>query len=109
MTTIKLGDKVEAATGPDRSIDFDIELHVHPTGSMPCPHYTASVDAVIGLIGEKSNWHWVLHGGENEPAHTIIDGGFGDTWIELAAVDAPTPALSLLLAFLRAWEQRGDG
>lgn len=127
----ELIERVEKATGPDRKIDGlawkliyeqpgdvwrqladdDVWYRADPVDTIAYdapPYNTVSVDAVIALIGEKTDWHWILHGGGNRPAHAVIDGGHGDIWIELAAVDAPTPALALLLAFLRSWEAKND-
>lgn len=108
MTTLKdLIERVEKAAGSARGIDSDIERYFNLTNQLTCPAYTASVDAVIGLIGEKMPDHrWLVRSDEER-------GGFGNlapigSEYEREGLDyhpsyAPTPALALLLAFLRAW------
>lgn len=110
MELAELIKRVEGLTGPNPDFDVSILRHLAggPDANVIYAPITASVDAVIQLIGEMSSWRWELLGGGGDPAYARIEGGHGDTWIELADAECPTPALALLLAFLRAWEARGE-
>lgn len=116
MTIADLIKRVETATGPDRDIDEETWCVVFAPDAVVVdfgikfPAYTASVDAVIGLIGEKmgvDEAEWFVARDIDKPVRAGVRGHTSmpfDYGIGLA----PTPALALLLAFLRAWEQR-DG
>lgn len=123
--------RVERATGPDREIDalicerFDLpkcELpdcypdimlriinRVKAGGEDGCiPRYTESLDAVVGLIErELPGWAWNVERFPRvraqiaEPIMTKFGPGIG---VRAEATDTATPALALLLAFLRAHE-----
>jgi len=130
MDIAELIKRVEGLTGADGGIDSQIEWTLSEwknigsfwrehkvTGERKrfhyrtSPAYTASVDAVIQLIGEKmgtteAEWH---------VGRPTVDGPYyaalrGHTSAPIDGVhgEALTPALALLLAFLRAWEARGE-
>ncbi|MFN3858167.1 MAG: hypothetical protein ACK4RV_10475 [Caulobacter sp.] len=129
MTLPSLITRVRSLKGPDREVDGLIATTVggyvlekrgndrkpwyyherkyrRPTdgwGYDGLERYTASVDAVLDLIGEKL--------ADAEPGLTM-EGRSKDTQLWLAWMGtvpnepdafAPTPALALLLAFLNAW------
>lgn len=124
--------RVEGLTGPDDPLDFAIRQAFDPNSIYPCPQYTASVDAVISLIGEKMpGWEWLVRANPSgrrydpvpgDPDHFFEerDAGLfmGNVHVRTALFEqpeetfpgyAPTPALALLLAFLRAWSAKSDG
>jgi hypothetical protein len=125
-----LRDRVAKLTGPDREVDAQIRvILLHPAyrfptpvlnrvpsnwaearerlewdgggGSYPLPAYTASVDAVVALIGKVlPGWCYRLTGGGGEPA-------YAELFVQGAGIehpqrddDGPTPALALLNALL---------
>lgn len=71
-TLLRLAERVEAATGPDRELDVAIVYALHPDigryegqcigdppifwhdpyRKQPCPKFTASLDAAMGLVPE---------------------------------------------------------
>lgn len=116
MTIADLIKRVEAATGADGALDLEVHMAVAPyryplgwswkEGVRPL-HLTASVDAVISLINEKMPGACFEVGrrADGIDACVYMDGEYADAGLAHGA----TPALALLLAFLRAWEQRGDG
>lgn len=131
MTTLPtLIDRVRSLKGPDREVDYAVHewcwgawlakrgyarrddgwFTTTPTvpgcEKISAPGaYTASVDAVRDLIGEKLP-------GRDVELHSWSDGwcgGIGDAeWLRMGYHDAPTPALALLLAFLNALETNHD-
>lgn len=131
MSTIKeLIERVEKAVGADESLDADILWFLGDWNNLggfwrehkvtgererfqytTAPAYTASVDDVIALIGEKMpGATWEVAGGVTNtetgarvPEARIYPNEDGCGYI---TGYAPTPALALLLAFLRAWEAR---
>lgn len=127
----ELRKRVEAATGADRALDEAIlqgigylEIRV-PMDSCPYwalngdqqrilplqhEHPTASLDAVLALVGEKlPGWHVnELHQRPDEPLWWAdllvreIEGPPGDEATWRANAHAETPALALLSALLAA-------
>lgn len=119
MTLSDLITRVESATGPDREIDaavaevvlgwrpYQVADFISSTAwfakdgerTVEVPLYTASIDAVEALIRREM------------PAFSIVVSGprsDGRFWGEVGRgyAEAATPALALLLAFLRAVEAR---
>lgn len=140
MTSIAdLIKRVEGAQGPDREIDrlimpiagYVLEQRLRdkkawwyratttarlsdelfaPYGGIP--RYTASVDAVISLIGEKigtDEAEWYVGRPSVDGLYRAGVRGHTGGLTDDVTGEAPAPALALLLAFLRAWEQRGNG
>lgn len=89
--------KLEAATGPDRDVDWKITLVVSPAGFRyhDCPAYTASLDAAQALVPEGYAWHCGC-----EIDLTPFARVFGHDLHEEEC--AATPALALCIASLRA-------
>lgn len=94
--------KLEAATEGSRELDGDIHYHdrkPYPKGGWNTdglPHYTTSIDAALRLVPEGFIWDvastgqaWVMGGLDNEQ-HLVTS--------------APTPALALCIAALKARE-----
>lgn len=128
--TKDLIERLEAATGADRELDRDLYWLLRrpaaeraywnaamgmprPLGErMPeglgrigvesaSPAYTASLDASLALVGEKlPDATWLIGSGMAGllPAWCRVDDG------EMAT--APTPALAVLIALLRALETK---
>lgn len=108
-------ERLEKATGPDRELDGDIYLFLHPemrqlsetaTGSIKPEHYsspvyTASIDAALTLVPE--GWCWSAHGGDvcrpgaqlDKPQIETADG-------EIIVDQAATTAIALCIASLKA-------
>lgn len=96
---MKLAERVEALSGPDRAVDW--ELHVFDglvgVGMYGAhPHYTASLAAAMTLVPE--GWD-----------HGYTANGQCWTHKEASTVhgDAATPALALCAAALRARASNG--
>jgi hypothetical protein len=98
--------RVEAAAGPDREIDAEIDLAIFPDRRIvgdhvidrmgfgkPVPHYTSSIDAALTLLPEGAGYN--LQGAGD--AHYAISAGH-------YSKKCPTPALALLSAILKARE-----
>jgi hypothetical protein len=115
----ELIERLEKLTGPDREIDADIaatvgafkEKHGLPGGGwvskgehyavVPAPRYTESIDAAMTMLPEGFRW------GLKTSRHRR--GYFAETWTADGKVicgigDAPTPAIALCIAILRAIE-----
>ncbi len=129
-TMLALADRCEAATGPDRAIDFDIFRAIHPEYAgpewkefggglrhindssdmrcLPPPHmtparWTASIDATLSLVPD--GWKWALHSADDKApptAYCVPDMGRlpWPDWV--TDILAATPALALCAAALRA-------
>lgn len=110
-------ERVERATGPDREIEFEVGIQmcgfercsvqesdgpcneVHEAG-----YYTSSLDAVVALVErELPGWDWgcetTICGGDNR-----YSGYVAQKMRIGPEAYGKTPALALLLAFLRAKE-----
>jgi len=124
--------RVEAATGADRVLDWQVGAATghssfdHDSALWPpfregsraekaVPAYTASLDAVLALVGEKlPGWHVnELHQRPDEPLWWAdllvreIEGPPGDEPTWRANAHAATPALALLSALLAALDASG--
>ena len=88
--------RIQAASGPDRLIDFDIALLVGTktrNGSINiAPHFTASIDAALTLVPEGMQWSIK---NQRSPKSVAQVGAFHEG-------SAATPALALCAAALRA-------
>lgn len=106
--------QLEAATGPNHSIDVAIAeatgwFHAHPNEHR-APNFTFSIDAAMTLVPE--GWAWrVMHNGPYangnpskpraelaEPIETKFGPGVGIR----AQVDGATPAIAICIAVLKA-------
>ncbi len=123
--------RIEAAEGPDRELDADIHLALHPEHlvapwmrgtpawqshiffhatkqwTIEARRYTASLDAALSLVPE--GWDYCLCKGWGEPAVVSIAPS-GDVF-EIT-VQSATPALALTVAAMRAqmaMRVEGDG
>lgn len=102
MTTTlhSLAERVEALTGADRSLDWEIHLRdgldgVGMYGDHPA--YTASLDAAVTLVPEGCTWWLDTTEGKNE-ALVCWSGPVRKEDYRYAA----TPALALCAASLKA-------
>lgn len=104
--------RLEAASGPDRRLDSDIEALVQPD-SMPTPHFTGSVDAAVTLI--PKNMHWEVKSSIPGCADDFCEACCS-SWNEdftisedTSEATGTTPAIALCIAALRAiaWIRRG--
>jgi hypothetical protein len=112
MDIVELAERCEAASGPDRELDRDIELaflyedakHLQ----FGLPQYTGSMDWAMTLVPE--GWRWMAGHREYPHARAYVENGqlafIGSgtrrnparQWFE---VTAATPALALCAAALR--------
>lgn len=126
---LKLAERVEALSGPDREVDSEIDrltfrgpfedrlcgcmgncLPGHPAYDGACvsvPHYTASLDAAMTLVPDVfSGQIWLrFNEGERNKPHAAIwshDDGNGKPSRVNVEAKASTPALALCVAALRA-------
>ena len=117
---LKLAERVEALSGPDREVDSEIDrltfrgpfearlcgcmgncLPGHPAYNGACvsvPHYTASLDAAMTLVPEGCGWSLVQ--ATYEKSYGCVESG-DDRTPDLEA-RAATPALVLCAAALRS-------
>jgi hypothetical protein len=126
MTYSEILARLETATGPDREIDCMIGYAVDwtPNGGVPfreicaeteggyanvarryaCPHYTASLNAVVALIeSELPGWVWEVKGPTDPLANVWRLGDFLNTAIKKKGA---TPPLALLTAAVRVlWDK----
>jgi hypothetical protein len=111
MNLSELIARVEKATGPDIRLDFLIHdgLYGDRTGGV-VPRVTESLDAVVALVKRElpgCSWNaWNRGRDTNDrdtgPGATLWHGTFPSDWSGGDVHNASTPALALLLAFLRA-------
>lgn len=99
--------RVEAATGPDRNIDYRLFIAFAPKEVFSPWYpteghfYTSSLDAVVGLIErELPGYRWGLHRPQ-ELFRGYVSKRSAFRPMPIIA-DAATPALALTAAFLRA-------
>lgn len=126
--------RVEAATGPDRELDDSLALASgwHPPGVDPrlfsnpdthrlyahhAPAFTASLDAALALCERVlPGWRWTLDSESNregvprgKPGASVYIDQY-DPDAPFHSAEAPTPALALLAAMLKALDaQAKDG
>ena len=95
-------ERVERATGPDREIEEDVDAAFDQPDPMWDTCYTSSLDAVVALVERydpEQSFPWSVH--------RLIGAKFyvaeieGDEDVGGGEGDGKTPALALLLAFLR--------
>lgn len=115
MSIKDLIERVEKATGADEDIDAEVWCQMFAPDVVAIdfgarfPLYTASVDAVIGLIGERigdDEAEWFVEVPSADGFYRAGVRSHTGTPFDYARGAAPTPALALLLAFLKAWEAR---
>jgi len=121
---IKLAERVEAATGPDRELDIAIWLgsianeqqrklveqgrELHGDGEadfradrmMDGRRYTASIDAALTLVPEGHDWVLLDHRASYGSPYAEVKSG--DDRVADHVGRAATPALALTAAALRA-------
>lgn len=103
--------RIEAATGPDKTLDADIWFEVYTPNAVAVPlgfegpPYTASIDAAVALVPDQWAWfaQWI-----GEP----FSEGSARVWVpskrtlklpvETFQVEAKTPALALCLTAMMA-------
>ena len=94
--------RIEAATGPDRELDYDIAIMVRGQPDTDPKirwayfyRYTASIDAALALTERVLDWSWRVG---NTPS--------GRAFCQLGAngieAEAATPPLAILAATVRA-------
>lgn len=97
-------ERLEAASGPDRTLDGAIQRAmgqdwpIHFSGCGVANAFSTSIDAAMTLVPE--GWHTFL-ATEDRHSHSWgweLRGGFG----QKAHGRAPTPALALCIASLKA-------
>lgn len=92
-------ERLEKATGPDRTLDRSIigvlvdagEVESHPL-LVDVPPYTASLDAALTLVMPGHGWSLQ---GNTDVFYAVVYGQYNKP-------AAPTPALALCIAALRA-------
>lgn len=111
MTTreewLALAEKCAEAEGPSFGLDLDIGLAAGVSTSLALP-YTASLDAVTGLIAQAlPGWHWeagadrsaMMRAPDTPPRRTLaID--------DICIWKSASPALALCEAFCRAMAEK---
>lgn len=99
----ELAARCEAATGPDRALDYDIAHFVTrshmATGN--APHYTASIDAAMALVDKRALYAFgdMEEGVFGRLCWPQPDGGYGGGYHEANAATVP---LAICAAALRA-------
>jgi hypothetical protein len=101
---LELAERLEKATGPDRSLEIDIFAAVMGLDPMIAlgekPFYTRSLDAAMTLVPEGFVWGM---GGPEEGRYWAIVAPTGEASAE--PIGAATAALALCAAALRAKAQ----
>jgi hypothetical protein len=124
--------KLEKATGPDRELDVAIVYALHPDignydglcvgdepifwhepyRKQPCPRFTASIDAALSLVPEGMQvglvGPWITTATKAEVWYAQVADGIEDFQGEFDH-KAPTAALALCIAALRARAGKGEG
>ncbi len=100
--------KLEAATEGSRVLDCFIAYGLHPDfiSEADCaPHYTTSIDAALTLVPERAVW--ALSCNDEYPGlfRGTVMPRLSDDNASDATVHAPTPALALCIAALKAREE----
>jgi hypothetical protein len=111
MSITDLIERVEGATGPDRALDTAIERALFgdepiTEGWQGTLEYTASLDLALALC-ERVLPGWrvsVAHERNGEWSAFLITED-----CDTAKAYAPSPALALILAMLRALQAKGAG
>lgn len=109
--------RLEGLTGPDRDIDIELAPLVgirvvdegHPLGrcyydknghGVPLPAFTASIDAALTLVPE--GWALLLAIAPHKTICDVHEKPLGEVGRWPGHAEAPTPAIAVCLASLRA-------
>ncbi len=102
----ELLERVEAASGPSRAIDYAVGDAIDPKEWRLCPSYSASLDASIALVERLI------------PDHELFLAREGRSWWAVMGDDqttpdgslwSPTAPLAILSALLRALISQAEG
>jgi len=105
--------RAEALKGKDRSFDLQVAHYF----KRPWYCFTHNITRVVEITErELPGWRWIIDSDfDRGPPYAAQVKKRGDTWAEAPRVFAPTPAIALMLATLRALaasrsaqEQSGD-
>ncbi len=97
MTLPDLIKTLEAATGP--SIKLNAAIAVQVGGRGWPSHYTSRIDVAASIV--PKGWSWSLSVNENKQ-YPCADLGRSHPTNKRVTVEAPTPALALVIAALKA-------
>jgi hypothetical protein len=104
---LELAERCEKASGPNRGLDWMIQLRDGPNGVGaygPHPHFTASIDAAMALVPGDAFWRLGHDGDGADPSEfraDVIVPRLGGADPRGRAIGS-TPALALCAAALRA-------
>lgn len=110
--------KLEALDGPSREVDLELttkffggrEADLHRAHGLHCYDFTSSLDAAIALV-ERMLPGWLIASlgqDDGKKWHAELRQGYRTSYSTVALAGAPTPAIALLIATLKALEAR-DG
>jgi len=115
MTAPDLLTRLEKATGPDRELDEALaeiaEWDPDEHHGEDLPHYTASIDAALTLVPEGWQWQISTRAPEPHAGRAYVHNGelqmtgagmARNPAYRAAETTAPTPAIALCIAALRA-------
>ena len=110
MTDTALIERLEKAEGPDRELDYMVHRATHELYGAygPHPRYTASLDAAMMLVPADALWS--VCDMEEGPFAQVIPPASGGTFggTKISGYGAPTPAIALCIAALRARAAKGE-
>jgi hypothetical protein len=99
----ELIERLEAATGPDREMDFAIAAAVgwpdSPHSHQHARRYSDSLDAALTLVPEGATW--LAAGHPTQRARASVP-------VSTPAIAGATPALAICIAALRARMEASD-
>lgn len=91
---LALRDRIAAATGPDRELDYAIAKYFGTAKLLIVPVYTGSLDAAVTLLPEDFAY-WEVNTDNGAGCRATIVMNASDEKVE---VYAATPALAICLA-----------
>jgi hypothetical protein len=102
MTRDELIAALDAATKPDRVLDFRIMKMAMPLRLTPIPRYTSSIDAALSLVPDGLRWRVAM-----VPVHTFASASISDGSIlspntQEWEAHHTTPAIAICIAALKA-------
>jgi len=107
--------QLEKAEGPDRELDGDIWRYAMSSETRgvkfgPVPHLTSSIDAAVSLAERVlPGWTIASVGQDDRKAwHAELREGYRTAYSTVSLAGAPNGALALVLATLRALQQKGS-